>query len=508
MLPKPRFVAACSIPRYLTGVPWRHSEAAKCRQSRQAYLALRSAVGPLGRSETTPSNIFGPNTPLAVVLASSGLSGQTFPLVKLKTMNHQKWLVRQSSCEQRSTTRAWAVLLLIIWTWTGDVGQGQVYYMPVQTGSGDGLLQEEYPVRAIDFTVSQEMLRDNDVAQTGCTECQPGWIGPLRASSSSSSFICDSCSDGCVPGRLGCDPCVAQTRIGRFAYGLYRAICCPDPCYEPKWLAVADSAFFVEAARPQTQQRLRWDAGLDAILPDRAEYFWARADGQGKGPSPAAGFLAVRRLTYHELSLYTEVGSSGFSVFTDVPYRSLDPTGAPHSAGFSDMNVGTKTLLFDCELLQVSFQFRTHIPMANPRKGLGTGHVSLEPSLLVGLCLGPETYFQGQISEWIPIGGDPDYAGAILHYHVAFNHVLWRPLSDVPLIGTMEFNGWSFQDGAYTDPVTGAMRRTSGQTTLTFGPGLRLAVCDKIDFGTGVAFALQDRHLANVLVRSEFRWRY
>ena len=419
-------------------------------------------------------------------------------------MNHQKRFVRRSSRTQRSI--ACAVLLLIIWT--GGVGQGQVHHLPVPTGTGDALPQEERPAWAINFTVSQQMFPDNNVVLAGCTDCQPGWIGPLRASSSGDSFICDSCGDGCVPGRRACDPCVARTRIGRFAYGLYHAICCPDPCYDPKWLAVADSAFFVEAARPQTQQRLRWDAGLDAILPDRAEYSWARADGQGKGPSPAAGFLAVRGLTYHELSLYTEVGSSGFSVFTDVPYRSLDPTGTPHAAGFADMNVGTKTLLFDCELLQVSFQFRTHIPMSNTMKGLGTGHVSLEPSLLMGLCLGPETYFQGQISEWIPIGGDEDYAGAILHYHVAINHVLWRPLSDVPLIGTMECSGWSFQDGAYSDPVTGFMRQASGQTTLTFGSGLRLAVCDKIDFGTGVAFALQDRHLANVLVRSEFRWRY
>jgi len=441
-----------------------------------------------------------------LVPAPNGQSGQTFALVKPKNMNYQKWLIRQSSRKQRSMTSAWAVLLLIIWT--GEAGQGQVYRLPAPTEAKDALPEEEHPVQAIDFGVSQQMFQGNDILQTGCTECQQGWIGPLPKISSSDSLACDSCGGGCAPGHRACDPCTARTRIGRFAYGLYRALCCPDPCYEPKWLAVADSAFFVEAARPQTQQRLRWDAGLDATLPDRAEYFWARADGHGKGPSPSAGFLAVRGLTYHELSLYTEVGSSGFSLFTEVPYRSLDPTGAPHAAGFSDMNVGTKTLMFDCELLQVSFQFRTHIPMSNTMKGLGTGHVSLEPSLLLGLYLGPETYFQGQVAEWIPIAGDKDYAGAILHYHVSLNHVLWRPLSNVPLIGTMECNGWSFQDGAYTDPATGVIRPAGGQTTLTVGPGLRLVVCDKIDFGAGVAFALQDEHLAETLVRSEFRWRY
>ncbi len=421
-------------------------------------------------------------------------------------MKHQKWLIRQSCRMQRGMARVWVVLLLTIWI--GDVGQGQVYRLPAPTESEYALFEEEPPVRTLEFAVDQRMLPDNEIVQTDCTTCGPGWIGPLPAISSSEYFGCDSCGGGCVPGNAGCDTYAARTRVGRFAYGLYRALCCPDPCYEPKWLAVADAAFFVEAARPQTQQRLRWDAGLDAILPDRAEYFWARADGNGKGPSPSAGFLAVRRLTYHELSLYTEVGSAGFSAFTEIPYRSLDPTGAPHAAGFSDMNVGTKTLLFDCELLQVSFQFRTHIPISNSMKGLGTGHVSLEPSLLVGLYLGPETYLQGQLAEWIPLGGDTHYAGAILHYHVSINHVLWRPLSDVPLIGTFEFNGWSFQDGAYTDPVSGLMRPTGGHTTVTFGPGLRLVVCDRIDFGVGAALAVQEKYLADTLLRSEFRWRY
>ncbi len=440
-------------------------------------------------------------------------------------MNHQMWFHRRPWRNPRSAICVWAAMVLIVWI--GDAAHGQIQRLPAPTEPGVVPLRETWPAGPTEFTLSQQVFADNgayhgpnngivqtgwedeSIVQTGCTQCEQGWIGPLPASSpGDSAFVCSSCGDGCAPGHRACDRRAPRTRIGRFAYGLYRALCCPDACYEPKWLALADSAFFVEAARPQTQQRLRWDAGLDAVIADRAEYFWARADGHGKGPSPSAGYLAVQSLTYHELSLYTEVGSSGFSMFTDVPYRSLDPTGAPHAAGFSDMNVGTKSLLFDCELLQVSFQFRTHIPMANTTKGLSTGHVSLEPSLLVGLNLGPETYFQGQIAEWIPIAGDTHYAGAILHYHAAVNHVLWRPLSDVPLIGTVECSGWSFQDGAYTDPVTGLIQPASGQTTVTIGPGLRLVVCDKIDFGAGAAFAMQDRRLANVLVRSEFRWRY
>src|SRR5262249_31088988 len=157
------------------------------------------------------------------------------------------------------------------------------------------------------------------------------------------------------------------------------------------------------------------------------------------------------------------------------------------AAGFGDMNLGTKTLFFDCELLQLAFQFRTYLLTGNFLKGIGNGHVSLEPSLLGSLKLTPDTYLQAQLAEWIPIGGDQSYAGSILHYHASVNQVLWRILPDVPLIGTFEFNGYSFQDGQFTDPVLGPFQKSSGDTYLSLGPGLRLVVCNKIDFGIGSA---------------------
>ena len=42
---------------------------------------------------------------------------------------------------------------------------------------------------------------------------------------------------------FGCD-----SACGRFLNDVYNCICCPDPCYEPHWTALADSAFFVDAA--------------------------------------------------------------------------------------------------------------------------------------------------------------------------------------------------------------------------------------------------------------------
>jgi hypothetical protein len=340
----------------------------------------------------------------------------------------------------------------------------------------------------------------------------PGWAAGGGGILGALFFPGEGCGCGgsaCVPGReKTCYPCDGKTVVGRFVCGVYECICCPDPCYDPRWKPLADSAFFVEAARPVTQQRFRWDHGQNLIFPDRSEYFWARADGNGKGPRPVGSLRGPLRLNYDELSLYTEAATGNLGVFVETPYRSVDPAVLPQGVGFGDINLGTKTLLFDCELLQITFLFRTYILTGNFRKGLGVGHVSLEPSLVVGVKLGPETYFQGQMAEWVPLGGDQDYAGALLRYGFAVNHTLYRILPDVPLVGTMELNGWTFQDGAYTDPFAGPFQRSSGYTYLTMGLGLRLFVCDKIDFGLGFAQALTDQHFAEQLYRTEFRLRF
>jgi hypothetical protein len=244
------------------------------------------------------------------------------------------------------------------------------------------------------------------------------------------------------------------------------------------------------------------------VFPDRSEFFWARADGNGKGPKLAAPLVGEQKVNYDDLTIYTETALGGFSTFVEMPYRSLDPTLAPHASGFTDMNVGTKSLIFDCELIQATFQFRTYIPIGNTFKGLGNGHVSLEPSLLFALKLSRDTYLQGQLSEWIPLGGDPGYAGSIFHSHFSLNHVLCRILPDVPIIATFEMNTWSFQHGQYTDPDLGPFQQSSGQTYVSAGPGLRLFVCDRIDFGVGTAFAVTSQHFAASEIRAVFRFRF
>lgn len=322
---------------------------------------------------------------------------------------------------------------------------------------------------------------------------------------------CETCggSRHCSPGRKACEPFPSTNPASRFVGVLYESVCCPDPCYEPKWTSLADAAFFTAAARPVSHTRIRWDSGIGLTFPDRAEYFWARADGLGLGPRPVLPNRTATRVNYQELSMYTETAvTPALSMIFDVPYRTNSAIGASPGAGFGDMRIGTKTLLSDSELAQVSLQFLTYLPVGRSLKGTGVGHVSLEPSLIVGLKVSDKTFIQAQLIDWIPLGGFPGYSGNLLQYNASVNHILWRPVRDVQLLGTLEFTGMTFLDGAYTDPVKGPNQNAAGVSLFSLGPGIRLNICDKMDFGTSAAFGVSNPSFADAVIRTEFRYRY
>lgn len=349
-----------------------------------------------------------------------------------------------------------------------------------------------------------ECAVDGPILQVGCSSCGSG--------PAASGLMVESggCVNGCcVPGRT--NPCCdhfSDSCYGKICSNIVQCICCPDPCYEPRWIALADSAFFADAPRPITQMKLRWDSGWNMPRPDKAEFYFARGDGNGKGPN-----VFGRSIDYKELSLYTEAAAGPIGVFVEMPYRNVQVNNpvagefAGHS-GFADMNIGTKSLLLDCELLLVSFQFRTYIPTGSPGQGLSTGHVSLEPSLLAALKLTPTTYLQSQFAYWIPIGGDTAYQGPVFHYHFSLNQLLYR-CCNVQFIGTLELDGWDIQGGAFTDAAGNPQSaKSSVGDIISMGPGLRMVICDKIDFGVGSRFNLSDPRRCEDVVRAEFRWRF
>ena len=334
-----------------------------------------------------------------------------------------------------------------------------------------------------------------------------------------------------------------DTWVSAFLFNLYESICCPDPCYEPHWEPAAYASLFADYARPRTVTRLRYDNLTDLVRPDRNQYFL-------KQTRPAKIFTihGVRYRTdpslkhLQQLSLYQEAAGAMGSFFVEIPYRQINPLFSPTQAGFSDINFGLKSLFFDTELLQLAFQFRTYTPSGNSFKGLGTGNFSLDPSLMASLKLGPETYFQGQLGQWVPLGGtapplDPNdpankvggtrpIPGGILYWFTSFNQVLLWCTPDSPLIGTLEMDGWSFENGGFTKPVindklvkgnpiqpfrgTNPSVRTSGGGVSYFniGPGLRWSICNRIDFGGAITWSTTSLHWADPWFRFEVRFLF
>jgi hypothetical protein len=304
----------------------------------------------------------------------------------------------------------------------------------------------------------------------------------------------------CVPGRKQCHGIDTSSVCGRLFGGLCEELCCPDPCYEPRWIPEANAAFFQDSPRPVTQTRIRWDAGFHYRFPDTSEFFWAEIN--RKGPR-----ILTRALRYDDLTFYQEIAAKGASFFIEIPYRTFEPDIGPGGSGFGDMNVGGKTVLFDSELLLLTLQFRTFIPTGNFTAGVGTGHASLEPSLMAAIKLWPTTYFQTELSEWIPLAGTPGFASSVFHFHFSLNHNLCHWGDCLNIVGVMEFNGYTYR-GAFTDFESGAVVGASGGTFANAGPGIRAQLCDRIDFGVAADFGFGNRHGPGQIYRTEMRVRY
>jgi len=90
---------------------------------------------------------------------------------------------------------------------------------------------------------------------------------------------------------------------------------------------------------------------------------------------------------------------------------------------------------------------------------------------------------------------------------LAWNRIIWQRDHDNVATLNLDLVGWSFQDGAYTDPVLGR-QRANDETYVYLGPGARWLMCGKFEFGVGGIFALSDRHFAQHIMRTDFTIRY
>jgi hypothetical protein len=352
---------------------------------------------------------------------------------------------------------------------------------------------------------------DAQVARTGCATCG-GYHNLDSGPAFHESLGCDGGS--CIPGRKPCNPPAdsSDTVFGAFCQNLYQSVCCPDPCYQPQWVPAANASFFADYARPRTVTRLRYDNLEDMTRPDRNQFWIQGVSLMKTNPKHPQ---AIRNLyaRIQQFYVYQEVAGPNGSFFIEYPYRQINQSWAPTQAGFGNLNFGMKSLMYDCELLQVTFQFRTYTPTGNASLNLGNGLFALDPSILTALKLGPETFFQGQFGNWIPLGGNSKLAGGMFYSLMSLNQVVAYPKPDSPLIATLEMDVWSFENGGYTAAITKSgtnvyAEKGGGVSYFNIGPGLRQSICNRVDFGGAITWATSPAHWAQPWFRFEARFLF
>ncbi len=264
----------------------------------------------------------------------------------------------------------------------------------------------------------------------------------------------------------------------------------------------------IECTQPMSDLRLRFDAGYNVNRPDRDEYFWAKSRSRPAGRGPAQ---LERNVDYQEFRVISEVGGKSFSATTEYPIRLLAPEVNDNTNGFGDMQVATKILLMDGARWQIAQVFRTTINTGSSMKGLGTGHVSLEPGFLFRYKWSPETYIHSELKYWIPLAGS-DYAGQIIRASIGVSHV-WYESDSFAILPTLEFVGLYPQDGYETDPATGLRVSADSSTVINACPGARIewdtgGDLGLIEIGIGSEFALTNAHWPSTLLRFELRYNF
>lgn len=269
---------------------------------------------------------------------------------------------------------------------------------------------------------------------------------------------------------------------------------------------VSDSQVgYIDSAIPGNIFRLRYDDAYNARRPTRAEFIYARTAPQGPGlplPEPSIDF--------QEATAYLEKQISPcFSAFVELPTRFLNPDVNANAAGFGDMNAGFKYVFWQGETGLATFQFRTYIPTGDAERGLGTHHVSLEPSLLFYRAVGDKAAIEGELRYWVPVGGT-EFAGDILRYGIGFRYEVFNNgyLRINPVTELVTWTVLSGQESFVFPSGLPAVQGAAGDTIVNVKVGVRFAWENWADVYAGYGRPLTgDRWYENIF-RVEFRLHY
>lgn len=264
-----------------------------------------------------------------------------------------------------------------------------------------------------------------------------------------------------------CDYCDPLHQL--FAFKLFKTRADEGIGHERVMLAPME----LDISQPLNNFRARYETYQDMVTPDRAEYFWARP---GVGPP-----LPERRVDYQDLRFLLEVGGGRFSMLTEIPIRSIDPVVNDNTTGLGDINFGPKTVLVNGRRWQLSTIFRTFLRTSSTKRGLGPGHVALEPGLLLRYEWTKQTYLHAELKYRFAAGGNKDFTGQVMRYGLGVSTIAYET-DTFAMLPTLEFVGWMVMDGEKSLP-SGSIVGVDGENFGAVYPGLRFVLGPAGDLG-------------------------
>jgi hypothetical protein len=262
------------------------------------------------------------------------------------------------------------------------------------------------------------------------------------------------------------------------------------------------SVGYVDSAIPADLFRLRLDAAYNDRRPNRAEFFYPQPQPRGPGVP-----LPEKSVDYQDVTGYLETTlTPRLSGFVEVPWRLLNPEVNANANGLGDMNAGFKWAFLYGPDAVATFQLRTYIPTGDPGRGLGTDHVSLEPSLLLFKPFSDRLRFEGELRAWVPIGGT-DFAGEVVRYGFGLSYDLFQ-VNCLKVVPVAELVGWTVLSGKESFvPPSGlvTVQDAAGDTIVNIKLGVRWKLGERSDLYTGYGRPLTGERWYENIVRVEFR---
>jgi hypothetical protein len=214
----------------------------------------------------------------------------------------------------------------------------------------------------------------------------------------------------------------------------------------------------------------------------------------------------------------------GTNQFFNEPNFGRSESVSSNTGGLSDIQAGFKAALVANPAQYLTFQFRTYIPTGDVGQGLGTGHVSLEPGLLLYQRLADRLFLQGQSTLWVPVrgglaAGDIFTYGLGVGYNVFQRGNFWvTPITE--LLGWTVLSGYEsvfngnfsptvpLANGNLTLPTTHGVVPARGDTIVNLKLGGRIYFGSANSVYVGWGHALTGDRWYKDIFRVEYRYAF